>query len=248
MKTDEILSELAPQGVIRTAINLGNPVLASRDATTGELAGVSVDLAREVGRRLNVAIDFRSFDAAGKVTDAVSSGELDMMFLAVDPVRAAEILFTAPYVVIEGTYLVREDAPYRTIEDMDRAGVHIAVGKGAAYDLFLTRHLKQASLERAATSPDAIALFATRQLDAAAGVRQPLTVYAAENPGYRVLPGRFTAIEQGMGVPKGREIARAWLQDFIEDVKASGLIRKLLNAHGQSAASVAPPSAGWPTF
>ncbi|MCE0743581.1 ABC transporter substrate-binding protein [Acetobacter sicerae] len=248
MKTDEILRELAPQGVIRTAINLGNPVLACRDTTTGELAGVSVDLAREVGRRLGVEIEFRPFDAAGKVTQAVSSGELDMMFLAVDPVRAAEILFTAPYVVIEGTYLVRDDAPYQAVEDLDRAGVRIAVGKGAAYDLFLTRHLQQASLERAATSPDAIALFVEQKLDAAAGVRQPLTAYAADNPGYRVLPGRFTAIEQGMGVPKGREIARAWLQDFVEDVKKSGLIRILLDQHGQSAASVAPPSVGWPAF
>ncbi|MCH4092417.1 ABC transporter substrate-binding protein [Acetobacter sp.] len=248
MKTDEILRELAPQGAIRTAINLGNPVLAGRDAATGELAGVSVDLAREVGRRLEVEIEFIPFDAAGKVTQAVSSGELDMMFLAVDPVRAAEILFTAPYVVIEGTYLVREDATYQAVDELDHAGARIAVGQGAAYDLFLTRHLKQASLERAATSPDAIALFVAQQLDAAAGVRQPLAAYAADHPGYRVLPGRFTAIEQGMGVPRGREIARAWLQDFVEDVKKTGLVKMLLDRHGQSAASVAPPAAGWSVF
>ncbi|NHN89136.1 transporter substrate-binding domain-containing protein [Acetobacter conturbans] len=248
MDIKTVLSELAPGGVIRTAINLGNPVLAQTDGKSGDVKGVTVDLAREIGRRLKVDILFETFDSAGKVTELASSGRLDLMFLAVDPVRAADILFTAPYVVIEGTYLVREESSFRATDDLDREGIRIAVGKGAAYDLFLTRALKQASLERAATSSGAIDLFVAEGLDAAAGVRQPLQAYAAAHPGYRVIPGRFTAIEQAIGVPKGREAAREWLQTFVEDVKESGFVAEVLKEHGQTGASVAPSWKSWPVF
>ncbi|MBV1837120.1 ABC transporter substrate-binding protein [Acetobacter estunensis] len=248
MNRETVIRELAPEGVIRTAINLGNPVLAQRDAQHGDVAGVSVDLAREIARRLKVDVLFEAFAAAGDVTTAVSTGRLDLMFLAVDPKRAEEILFTAPYVVIEGTYLVREDAPFHDVADLDREGVRIAVGKGAAYDLFLSRALKHATLERAPTSPAAIDLFVESGLEAAAGVRQPLAAWAAKHPGYRVLDGRFTSIEQGIGTPKGREAARAWLQDFVEDVKASGFVAERLAAHGQTAATVAPKAACFPVF
>ncbi|GBR09355.1 amino acid ABC transporter permease [Acetobacter oeni LMG 21952] len=235
---------MAPGGVIRTAINLGNPVLAQKDAATGTLQGVSVALAREAGRRLGAEVAFRTFDSAGKVFEAVPGGELDLMFLAIDPVRATEILFTSPYVVIEGTYLVRKASPLRDVAEFDREGVRIAVGRGAAYDLYLSRALRHATLERAATSAAAIDLFAEVGLDAAAGVRQPLQAYAARHPGFRVIDGRFTAIEQAAGVPVGREAARAWLQAFIEDVKASGFVAEALAASGQGSASVAPACAG----
>ncbi|NHO31420.1 transporter substrate-binding domain-containing protein [Acetobacter fallax] len=244
--SENVLSELAPTGVIRTAINLGNPVLAQKDAATGALQGVSVALAREVGRRLGVEVVFQAFESAGKVFEVVPRGTLDLMFLAIDPVRAEEILFTAPYVVIEGTYLVCDDSPLRDVMEFDREGVRIAVGKGAAYDLYLSRALKHAALERAATSAAAIDLFVDEGLEAAAGVRQPLLAYAASHPGFRVIDGRFTAIEQAVGVPKGREAARAWLQEFVEEVKASGFVAAALAASGQTAASVAPAQARWP--
>jgi polar amino acid transport system substrate-binding protein len=241
----EILRELAPAGVLRAAINLGNEVLAQR-APTGALQGVSVDLAKEIGRQLGVPVNFTTFDAAGKVFESVKSNTLDVMFLAIDPVRAAEILFTAPYVIIEGTYLVREKSSLQSIEDFDRKDVRIAVGKGAAYDLFLSRTLRHASLIRSETSAGAVDLFVQRDLDAAAGVKQPLLGYAAAHPGFRVIDGRFTAIEQAIGTPKGRPAARAWLQNFIEDMKRTGFVAAALEKSNQRDASVAPAYETWP--
>lgn len=246
--SETVINELAPTGTLRVAINLGNPVLAQKDATTGALGGVSVDLARDVARQLGVDVTFEAFDGAGKVVDAVKTGRLDLMFLAIDPLRAEEILYTAPYVVIEGTYIVREDSPLHDIADFDHEDVRIAVGKGAAYDLYLSRALKYAALERAPTSPAAIELFVDRRLEAAAGVRQPLQAYAAAHPGFRVIEGRFTAIEQAVGTPQGREAARAWLQTFIEEAKASGFVAEALARSGQTAATVAAPARDWPSF
>jgi polar amino acid transport system substrate-binding protein len=244
----DVLSQLAPTGTVRVAINLGNPVLAQRNAATGELSGISVDLARELGRRLDRPVAFTTFDSAGKVFEALSSGVLDLVFLAIDPERAKEILFTGPYVIIEGTYIVREKAPFHTIADLDRPGVRIAVGKGAAYDLFLTRTLTSADLVRADTSADAVTLFALSDLDAAAGVRQPLAAYAASHPGFRVIDGRFTAILQAMGTPKDRPAARQYLQSFVETMKANGFVAEALVKSGREDAGIAPPQPNWPEF
>ncbi len=242
----EIIKELAPTGALRVAINFGNPVLAQRAPGSGEPQGVSADLAREIGRLVGVPLQIATFDAAGKVFDAAVSGVIDLMFLAIDPVRSAELLFTAPYVLIEGTYLVRQDSAFHAIEALDRANVRIAVGKGAAYDLFLTRALKQAALVRSDTSAGAVDLFVAEGLDAAAGVRQPLQAYAAAHPGFRVIDGRFTAIEQAIAVPKGRDASRAWLHDFIEERKADGSVARSLDRSGQSEAGIAPAQGGWP--
>lgn len=231
--------ELAPHRSIRVAINYGNPVLAQRDAATGEPRGVSVDIAREVGRRLDLQVVFRTFDAAGQVFESVAGGALDLVFLAIDPARATQILFTRPYVIIEGTYLVRANSRFTQIEDLDRPGVRIAVGRGAAYDLFLSRHLREARLERAVTSAGAIDLFVSDGLDAAAGVRQPLRAWASRHEGHRVLDGQFTAIEQAVGVPHGRPIAHAWLTRLVEELKENGFIAASLARSGQLDATVA---------
>jgi polar amino acid transport system substrate-binding protein len=218
-------------------------VLAIR-SPGGELRGVSVDLAHELARRLSVPLDLVPFDAAGKVTAAAAQDVWDIAFLAVDPRRAEEISFTAPYVVIEGTYLVREDSPARTIEDLDRSGTRIVVGRSSAYNLFLSRSLKQATLVRADTSVAAIEQFASDRLDAAAGVKQPLVVVARGRPGYRLIPRRFMLIEQGMGIPRGREAGSMYLGGFVEEMKASGFIAAALARHDQPDAAVAPPAAG----
>jgi polar amino acid transport system substrate-binding protein len=241
--TDEIRRAFAPGGTLRAAINLGNPVLAQAGADGPR--GVSVELARELAARLGAPLETPTFDAAGKVFEAAPQGRWDVAFLAIDPVRAAEISFTPPYVVIEGSYLVAEASPIRAIADADQAGVRIAVGRGAAYDLFLTRALQHATLVRAETSSGAIDLFVQDGLVAAAGVRQPLMRYAAGNPGYRVIDGRFTAIEQAMGLPKAPERAAAlpFLRAFIEEMKASGFVARALQASGQDGAAVAPPAA-----
>ena len=237
--TPEIVRDFAPTGRLRAAINYGNVVLAQRDPS-GALSGISVDLANELGRRLGVAVEFVPFDTAGKVTASAGGNVWDVGFLAVDPVRANEIAFTAPYVVIEGTYAVRESSPLRTIEDFDRAGVRIAVGRGSAYDLYLTRALGQATLVRAETSEAAIRLFIADGLEAVAGVKQPILAFARENPGYRAIPGRFSSIEQAMGVPKGREAALVYLRGFVEEMKASGFVAEALVRHRQPDAAVAP--------
>jgi polar amino acid transport system substrate-binding protein len=237
-----VVHDLAPTGVLRAAINFGNPVLAQKDPSSGEPRGVSADLAQELARRLGVPLAFVTFDAAGKVFDALKAQRWDVAFLAIDPVRSAGIAFTAPYVVIEGTYMVRADSPLRMVDEVDRAGTRVAVGQGSAYDLYLTRALKSASLVRAASSPAAIDLFVDDHLDVAAGVKQPLVAYAAAHPGFRVMDGRFMVIEQAMGTPLGRDAGVAYLRGFVEEMKASGFVAKALAASGQHDATVAGPA------
>jgi polar amino acid transport system substrate-binding protein len=239
--SNEISDVLAPSGRLRAAINFGNPVLAQKHPHSGEPQGVSVDLARELGRRLGVPVELIRFDAAGKVFDASKSSSWDIAFLAIDPVRAAEITFTPPYVIIEGTYLVREESPLCAIADFDRLGVRIAVGRGAAYDLALTRSLRQAELVRADTGAAALELFVDRGLEAAAGVREQLVAFAGRHGGLRVVGGRFTVIEQAMAIPKGRGAGAGYLTGFIEEMKASNFVAAALVRSGQHEASVAPP-------
>jgi polar amino acid transport system substrate-binding protein len=237
-----VLQDLAPSGRLRVAINFGNPVLAQKDPATGEPRGVSAELARELGQRLGSPVEFVTFDSAGKVFDALKSNAWDVAFLAIDPVRAAGITFSAPYIVIEGIYLVPENSPLRKIEDVDRDGVRIAVGRGSAYDLFLKRELKRAQLVEAPSSSAALDLFLRDGLDAAAGVRQPLVAFASTHPNLRVIPERFMAINQAVGTPKGRDTGARFLRAFVEEMKASGFVAKALAASGQADATVAPPA------
>jgi polar amino acid transport system substrate-binding protein len=232
--------ELAPNGRLRAAINFGNPVLAQKDAAGGDPLGVSVELAREIGRRLHVPVDFVTFPGAGQVFDALAANAWDVAFLAVDPVRADGIDFSPPYVVIEGVYAVPRASPIQTMEDVDREGVRISVGRGSAYDLYLTRALKHATLVRAPTSAEAMAAFSAGGFDALAGVKQPLVAFVAGHPDVRIVPGRFMAIEQAVGAPRGREAGRAFLRGFVEEMKASGFVARALRASGQAEATVAP--------
>lgn len=236
---ERVLRDLAPGGRLRVAINYGNAVLVRRDQASGEPRGIAVDLARELARQLGVPLAFVTYDGAGKVVAAASSGEWDVAFMAVDPARAEQILFTPPYVIIEGAYLVRADSPLRTVEDVDRPGVRIAVGKGAAYDLFLTRHLKHAELVRAPSTAEVVGLFAAENLEAAAGIRQPLAAAAREHPQWRVLPGRFMAIEQALCTPAGRTAGCAYLAAFIAELKAGGFVAEALARHGQNDVTIA---------
>ena len=239
----EAVRALAPEGVLRASINLGNPVLASRDAATGALKGVSVDLAQELGRQLGVPVELKAVDAAGKSVEVVRGGGADVGFFAIDPVRGEGVAFTAAYVVIEGAYLVRADSPLTANAQVDRPGTTVAVGKGSAYDLFLTREIKQATLVRAPTSPQVVDEFLSRKLDVAAGVRQQLEADAQRVPGVRLLPGRFMVIEQAMGVPASRPpLARTTLHAFVERMKASGFVAAALKRHGIEGAAVADPA------
>jgi polar amino acid transport system substrate-binding protein len=238
----DVVAELAPGGRLRAAINFGNGVLAQKDPATGEPRGVSLDLARELGWRLGVPVEFVAFDAAGKVFDALAAGAWDIAFLAIDPVRAMGIDFTAPYVVIEGTYLVPASSPLRSVADIDHDGRRVAVARGSAYDLYLTRALKHATLVREPSGTEALAMFLRDRLEAAAGVKQAAVAFAKAHPDLRVIDGRFMLIEQAMATPKGRPAAASYLRHFIEEMKGSGFITKALAASGQTDAAVAPPS------
>ena len=237
-----IVKELAPTGKLRAAINFGNPVLAQKDAATGDARGVTGDLARELAKRLGVPVEFVAFDTAGKVSDSATAGIWDICFLAIDPVRARAIDFTGPYVVIEGVYIVPKDSKLQTVADVDAAGVRIAVGKGSAYDLFLTREIKHATLVRDASSGKSLDMFLRDKLEAGAGVKQPVVAFAKQHPETRVIPGRFMAIEQAMGTVKGRAAGARFMREFVEEMKTSGFVAKALQASGQGDATVAPPT------
>jgi polar amino acid transport system substrate-binding protein len=242
----DVVKDLAPTGKLRAAINLGNIVLAQ--GTPQEPRGITVDLARELAKRLNVPLDMATYDAAGKVFEALKAGSWDIAFLAIEPVRAAEIAFTAPYVLIEGNYMVPVGSPLKDVAEVDRAGNRIAVAKGSAYDLYLTRTLKNATLVRSQNGPEAMDMFVRDKLEVAAGVKQPIVLYANSHPGLRVIEQRFMAIEQAMGTPKaryeGREAAPKYLRAFVEEMKASGFVADALKRSNQPDAAVAPAAGG----
>ena len=242
MPSDRLLSALAPTGRLRAAINLGNPILAGT-GPDGAPRGVSIDLARRFAEGLGLPLELVVFDTAAKSVDAVTREQADFGFFAVDPVRGAGIAFTAPYVLIEGAYLVREDSPLRDNAEVDVAGRRVVVGQGSAYDLYLSRELKAATIVRAPSSPAVVDFFVAEHADVAAGVKQQLQADAARIPGLRLLPGRFMVIQQAMGLPKGRgaEATQA-LAAFVEEAKASGFVAQALQRHGIEGASVAPPA------
>jgi polar amino acid transport system substrate-binding protein len=235
-----IRSDLAPTGRLRVGINYGNPVLATRDATSGDLGGVAVDLARELGDRADLPVALVGYESAGQMVEGLRAGAWDVAFLAVDRARAGEIDFTAPYIEIEGTYLVPSGSPIREIADVDSDGIRIAVSANSAYDLFLARSLKNAELVRAPDPNAAFELIVGGKVNVVAGVKQFLLTKAERLPKSRVLDGRFMAIQQALGIPKGRNAGANYLREFIEDVKASGLVMRAMERAGVRGVSVAP--------
>jgi polar amino acid transport system substrate-binding protein len=234
------VAELAPGGKLRAAINFGNPILAVR-TPDGSPRGVSVDLSNELGKRLGVPVELVTFTSAGKVVEAVRDAQVDIAFVAIDPVRGADMRQTPPYVIIEGAYLVRNDSPLRRNEEVDQAANRVVVGNGSAYDLYLTRELKAAKLVKAPTSPAVTDVMVAQNIEVAAGVKQQLEADAKRVAGVRLLPGRFMVINQAMGLPKGREAGARYLTAFIEEMKASGFVAQSLARHGIEGAAVAPP-------
>jgi polar amino acid transport system substrate-binding protein len=236
----DAVKQLVPTGTLRAAINFGNSVLAQK-GPDGSPQGISADLARELAKRLNVPVSFVAFDAAGKAFAAASKNEVDVLFVAIEPVRAAEVDFSPPYVFIDGAYLVLKTSPLREPADVDKPGMRVAVGENSAYDLFLTRTLKNATLLRTAGGCcKNVDLFRADKLDAAAGVRQPLAAYAKQHDDVRVMEQPFQQIRQAMATPKGRPAAVAYLKIFIEEMKASGFVADALKRSNQPDAQVAP--------
>ncbi len=237
------VAQLTPTGKLRAAINYGNAVLARRDATTGELGGVSVDLARELAKRLGVELQLLPFDAANKSVEAIRNKQADIAFFAIDPLRGADTDYTAAYVVIEGTYVVPQASNIKVNADVDKPGTRIAVAAKSAYDLFLSREIKRAALVRTVTSAGVVDMFVEQKLDVAAGVKQQLEKDMRRIPGLRMLDGRFMEINQAMGTSKGRDEGIKYMRAFVEEMKASGFVAKALERHRIDGVVVAPPAA-----
>jgi polar amino acid transport system substrate-binding protein len=240
MTAKTIHSLLAPTGRLRATINVGNPILARRDPSGAGARGVSVDIANELARRLGVAAELIVVDAAAKAVATIAADQADVGFFAVDPVRGAGIAFTHPYVLIEGCFLVRQDAAIADQSQVDTSGTRVAVGAGSAYDLFLTRELKHASIVRVPTSPAVTDAFLEGGLEVAAGIRQQLQADALRHGGLRLLEKPFMVIQQAMGIARSRgEAAAGYLRGFVDELRASGYVREALARHGIEGATAA---------
>ena len=235
-------SELAPTARLRVGINTGNFLLVTKYAPGTEPRGVAPDLGRELARRLGVPIEFVVFDSAGKLADAGKAGAWDVAFLGNEPQRANAISFTAAYLEIPVTYLVPAGSSIRAMADVDRNGVRVAVAEKSAYDLFLTRNLEHAQLVRTEGIEGSYQIFVKEKLEALAGLKPRLVTDAEKLPGSRVLEGQCTSVKQSIGTPKGRDAGAKYLREFVEDIKTSGLVARLIAEYGVRGVSVAPPA------
>lgn len=235
-----VRAEFAPTGTLRVGINMSNFLLTAKDDATGVPKGVAVDLGRELASRLGLPVEIVPYPNPGALADAAKTGAWDVGFLGAEPQRANEIDFTAAYVEIEATYLVPPGSPLKAIADVDRPGVRIAVPEKSAYELYLSRNLKQAKLVMEKGADNAFKRFTADKLDALAGLKPRLVSDSDHLPGSRILEGRFTAVQQAAGMPKGRAAASRYLREFIEDVKASGLVARTIAKNNVRGLTVAP--------
>jgi polar amino acid transport system substrate-binding protein len=242
MNSKELVTAFAPEGSLRAAINVGNPMLAARDNADPLAAkGVSVDLASALAAQLDVAAQLTIFETAAECVAALSEQRVDIGFFAIDPARGADVNFTAPYVLIEGAYAVRNDSTLTDNAQVDAKNHRVVVGKGSAYDLFLTRSLKHAEIIRTAKSQTVVSTMMAERFEVAAGVKQQLEADTARNGAMRLLPGSFMVIKQAMGIAKSRPTAAyQHLCEFVEEKKNSGWVAEALARHGIQGASVAP--------
>ncbi|MFK5979269.1 MAG: transporter substrate-binding domain-containing protein [Rhizobiaceae bacterium] len=231
MQSDAI-SELAPNGILRVGVNLGNFLLVSGKRPSGEPVGVSPDMGRNIAQRLGVAVTYVTFDSPGELADAATRDVWDIALIADEPSRAEQIVFTSPYVEIEATYMVRENSPIQKLEDVDQPGIQIAVSGRAAYDLYLTRHLKYAALVRGEGLPGTVELFVRERLDVLAGLRPALIDNASELGNMRILEGQFSTVQQAIGTLRKNKAGAAFLQDFVVGATKSGLVERFIDRHG----------------
>ena len=233
---------LAPTGTLRAVINVGNPLFANRRPRESEPYGLGVDLVREISRRLALPLEMTVAASAPRSVEILRAEEGDLGFFALDATRGQGVDLTPPFLEVEGTFLVREHSTLTEIEQVDRRGNRIAVGFNSVYDIFLRREIREASLVRIATSARVVEEFLRQNIDVAAGVRQQLEADAARFGGLRLLPGRFLAVQYGMGLTGGRDpAALAWLGAFIAEMTRSGFVAASMARHGVRLASVVAP-------
>ena len=231
--------ELAPSGKLRIGLNYSNFLLVLGDDPNGQPRGIAPDLGRELAKRTRMPFEFVKFDAAGKLFDAVKSAQVDVGFLGAEPQRADEVDFTSAYLEIPVTFLVPAGSPIKSIADVDREGVRIAVSERSAYDLYLSRTLKNAQLVRTKGIPASYDAFIAQKLEVLGGLKPKLVEEQARTPGSRVLDGQITGVQQAIGAPKGRPAAAKYLREFAEDVKRSGLVARTIEKHGVKGVKVA---------
>jgi polar amino acid transport system substrate-binding protein len=236
----QIVSELAPTGVLRAGINMSNFLLVTGKSASGDPQGVAPDMAAEIARRLDVPVAYVQFDRPSKLAEAAGTNTWDIGLIGAEPARAEKITFTAAYCEIEATYLVQPNSPYHTVADVDRAGVRITVRRGAAYDLWLERNIKHATVLRSDTADGPFDQFVAEKLEAFAGLRPQLLQDVQKLPGAKILPGNFTAVQQAIGTAKPNTAGAAFLRDFVADAKRSGLVAQLIERHRVVGLSVAP--------
>ncbi len=241
--SQQVVSELAPHGVLRAAINMGNFLLVTGRTPSGDPDGCSPDMARAIAERLGVPVKFVPFAKPGDLADAAGTDVWDIGLVGAEPARAAKIDFTAAYVEIEATYMVPAGSPLTAIDQVDKPGIRIAVAARSAYDLWLERNIKNATLVRANGGPETLAMFVNDKLDAMAGLRPGLITDVKTVPGAKLLDGQFTAVQQAIGTLRTNTAGSAFIKAFVEEAKASGLVAKLIEKHGVvGRLSVAPPA------
>ena len=240
--SQSIVAELAPHGVLRAAINMSNFLLVTSRAPNGDPAGVSPDMARAIADKLGVPVKYVPFPKPGELADAVGTDQWDIGLIGAEPARAEKIAFTAAYVEIEATYLVPAGSSLQKIEDVDKPGIRIAVTARSAYDLWLERNIKHATLVRSDSLASATEKFVNDKLEALAGLRPGLLGDIQKMPGARILDGQFSAVQQAVGTARTNAAAAKFLHDFVEEAKRSGLVKSLIEKHGVvGRLSVAPP-------
>ncbi|MFL5250852.1 MAG: transporter substrate-binding domain-containing protein [Myxococcales bacterium] len=232
-------AEVAPGGTLRAGLNYQNFLLVSGDGADGEPRGVAPDVARELARRLGLSIEWLRFDTAGKLFDAVKAADCDVGFLGSEPQRASEVAFTGAYLEIPVTFLVPAGSTIGAIAEVDRKGVRVAVSERSAYDLYLSRNLKQAEIVRAPGIAASFDWFVERKLEALAGLKPKLVEENARIPGSRILDGQITSVQQAIAAPRGREVTARYLRDFVDDVKRSGFVALAIANNGVKGVNVA---------
>ena len=229
---DAACAELLSPGSLRVGINKGNILLVTGEADNGDPEGIAPDMGRALAEHLGVEVYYQAFSSPGEVADAAERKEIDVGLIAEEPERAEVINFCDPYVEIEATYLVPAGSPLRTIDDVDAPGIRIAVSERAAYDLYLSRTLQHATLHRARGLPGAFRLFIDEKLDALAGLVPALEENAESIIGARVIPGRYTSVQQAIGTLHHRPAMKAAVQAFLRKTKSIGFVAELIDKHG----------------
>jgi polar amino acid transport system substrate-binding protein len=237
--SESVVKELAPTGVLRAGINMGNMLLVTGRTETGDPAGVAPDMAAEISARLGVPVVYVKYEKPSTLADAAETNAWDIGLIGAEPARAEKIAFTAAYCEIEATYLVPENSPFKTAAEIDQAGVRISVKRGTAYDLWLTRNIKHATVLRSDTADGPINQFVADKLEAMASLRPALLEDVKKVPGTKILPGNFTAVQQAIGTNKSNTAGAAFLSTFVAQAKSSGLVARLIERHQVQGLSVA---------